>query len=214
MESATEIDEGFRPIWARLRGHGHLWHRTQSLESLQAILRSGAIIPNEGQFSTSAPQSPGSYGWYLRAVSLFDFDTEPEPDVLARIWDSNPAGVLIRIDRQALDQARLMLPKQVNHGAHRTDARPDESSVVPVYVPKVEALYLDPVPASIFRGYILFRLQEGYLWHEVAADADPIEILSPVIAQWDADRERQKAERLARGKLNWRDVLEASQGKS
>ena len=188
----------FSSLWARLRGHGHLWHRT-ALSSLEDILRDREIVPNEGQFPVTYGQSNASLGRKIGAVSLFDFDTEAESNVLEHVWDYAPKEVLIRIRRDALDQTKLLLPSQVSKRAH-------ESSPA-VFVPEVEALYIGSIPASAFIGFILVALNGQLRWKEEEATADTISILTDIDRRWKAEKAQETAERHARGEHSWAEIV-------
>jgi len=60
---------------------GSLWHRT-SIDSFREILQSGAILPSDGRFAPTYPQSNSCYGRHIGAVCLFDFDSEPLNQIL------------------------------------------------------------------------------------------------------------------------------------
>lgn len=201
----------FLPLWERLRGHGHLWHRT-SLPCLESILHDRKIVPNKGQFPNTYPQSQGSYGRHLGAVSLFDFDSESEPSVLQHVHDFGFNGVLIRIQRDALERANLMLPNEISHRDHPIDTLSADIVQGCTFIPAVEALHIGSIPTSAFSGFILIAFNEHgrYLWREVGVDADAFHILSEISVLWNADHKRLTAERHARGEFTLTEVVEAS----
>jgi hypothetical protein len=222
MESTTALpDRRFLPLWSQLRGHGHLWHRT-SLASLESILRDGQIVPNHGQFEPTFPQSKGSYAHHLSAVSLFDFDTADEPYIFEHEWkwgtvltNRLPAGVLVRIRREDLDRAKLLLPTEISQEDHRLDALPDDIRRMRMVIPAVEALHVGPISIAAFSGFILsaFGERDAYLWHEVPSGADAWRVLSEIAAEWQAEHDRRTAERHARGEYTFAELLEASLAK-
>lgn len=164
-----------------------------------------------GQLHPTYGQSKVSYACHLRAVFLFDFDTADAPDIFEHElkWAGLLAGVLIRIRRDALDRAKLLLPTEISLDDHRLDTLPDEIRQGYMAIPGVEALHIGPIPASAFSGFILTAFKEdgGYLWQEVGPDADAFRVLSKISAEWNADHERLTAERHARGEYSWKDVL-------
>jgi hypothetical protein len=122
-----------------------------------------------------------------------------------------PAGAaLIRIRREALDRAKLLLPTEILRGDHRLDTLPDEIRKMHMVIPAVEALYIGPISASTFSGFILTAFKEygGYLWQEVGLDADAFRVLSEISAEWNADHERRTAERHARGEYTLAEMVE------
>jgi hypothetical protein len=148
MESSVTSSLTFSPLWARLRGHGQLWHRT-SIVALERILRDGALVPNIGQLPNTFGQSQVSYSRHLGAVSLFDFDTADVPDIIEHEWKWGevlatrlPATVLIRIMRDALDRTKLLLPTEISDGDRRLDPLPGDIRRMRMVIPAVEALHI------------------------------------------------------------------------
>jgi hypothetical protein len=188
------------------------------LSALESIFRDGKIIPNIGHLPETHGQSKISYGRHLGAVSLFDFDTADEQYILEHelIWGTVltgrlPAGVLIRIRREALDRTRLLLPTEIPGGEYRLEILPDGIKRTRIIIPAVEALHIGPIPASAFSGSILTAKEDGeYLWQEVALDTNAFRVLSDISAKWNADHERRTAERHARGEHTWGEIVEAS----
>lgn len=219
MENDPGPCPAFLPLWARLRGHGHLWHRT-SLPSLENILRDGEIVPNAGQLRPTYCQSKIGHAWHLGAVSLFDFDTANEEFIFEHHWKWETvligqlpsAWVLIRIRREALDSSKLLLPTQVSSGDHRLDALPDEIRRARMFIPTVEALHIGPISALTFSGFALAAFKElrGYLWQEVELASDAFRVLSEIAESWKVDHEREAAERHARGEYTLAEILSAA----
>jgi hypothetical protein len=208
----------FLPLWARLRGHGHLWHGT-SPESLDAILRDGQITPNIGQFPSTFPQSKVSYSRHMCAISLFDFDTENESLIFDQEFKwgsvliaSLPATkALIRINREALDRTNLLVPIEISQRDRRLDCLPDDVRKMQMYIPCVEALHIGPISTSAFAGLILLASENGkYRWEEVGAGLECFRALLAVNEEWVADYERRTAERHARGDYTFAEAVEAS----
>lgn len=128
-----------------------IFHRT-GLEGYRGIRRLGHILPNEGQFPHSYPQSKFYYGPSKGYVCLFDFESAAEEDCIAvhRTWaqffsDHRPATVALRLNRQALGAD--LIP---NSSAPKLGTEGYRS-----YIPRVEAWYPKPVPLSAVDGYIL-----------------------------------------------------------
>jgi hypothetical protein len=150
-------------IFGELRGHGALWHRT-SIGALRKILESGGIRPNDGSFPNSYCQSELSYGRLRKAVSLFDFDSEPVDRVLGEectwgqfLTDCGRVTVIIELDREALARSgRLELPKEIVA----------QGSVV---IPAVEAVYHGIVSISAFRGCLAVLRNSGHRYRRIAS---------------------------------------------
>jgi hypothetical protein len=123
-----------------------------------------------------------------------------------------PAGVLIRIQREGLDRAKLLLPTEISQGDCRLDALPDDIRRMRMVIPAVEALHIGPISIAVFGGFILtaFGERDAYLWHEVPSGGDALRVLSEIAAQWQAEHDRRTAERHARGEYTFAELLEAS----
>jgi hypothetical protein len=157
---------------------------------------------------------------HLGAVSLFDFDASDESCIFENefTWGSVltqqlPARVLIRIRREALEQANLLLPADISRGDPRLGPLPDHIAEKGMYLRGVEALHIGPIAASAFSGFILTAFKFGggyYLSPEVAVDGDAFRVLSEMGAQWTADHDRLMMERHARGEYSLAEVVEAS----
>jgi hypothetical protein len=217
METPDAPNPAFLPLWARLRGHGHLWHRTSRL-SLQGILRDGAIVPNLGQLPQAFGQLKVSYSRHLGAVSLFDFDTEDESKIFEHEWEWGtvliaklPGGVVIRIQRNALDQTKLLLPTEITCGDPRLAPLSDEIRQMRMVIPAVEALYTDRIPTAAFNGFLMTAFGDtgGYLFREVESDDDAFRILSQISTDWTAAHERRVMERHARGEYTISEMVES-----
>jgi hypothetical protein len=218
MESPVALSPGFRQLWDRLRGHGHLWHRTP-IPSFERILHDQKIVPNIGQLPVTFGQSKVSYAWHLNAVSLFDFDTADERVIFGRCeWESvllnaSHAGVLIRIRRDALDRTKLLLPTEIAHGDSRLDPLRDDIRQGRMFLPEVEALHIGPISSSAFSGFILVASAPtgGYLHHEAEVTAGVFRLLSEINAGWNTEHERRTAQRHARGEYTLEELVLASQ---
>jgi hypothetical protein len=172
------------PLWSALRGHGYLWHRT-SLTALRSILSDHEITPNTGQFPSTFRQSGNSHGRSMHAVSLFDFDTASERDVLDHRYDYCSGDVFIRIRREALDSTKLLSHSCFN-------ALPDATRHERVYVPYLETLHIGPIPETAFDGLILAPINAGdYFWHETTSDEIGLRDLLEIAVKRKADEERE-----------------------
>lgn len=216
LKTRHHFPAGSVPIWKRLQGRGRLWHRT-SLDSLKGIVRDGQIRPNTGQFPTSFGQSKVSRSRHLQGVSLFDFDSSPDPYIEEHEWKWAtvlthvlPAGVLIGIDRDALERRQLMLPAELRDGDPRLAPLPEKIRAMQMRIPAVEAIYLDTVPVAATRELILtaFHDQGGYYWYEEASGIQGLQALTDVASSWKADEDRRRVERHARGDYTLADLIE------
>ena len=149
----------------------------------------------------------------MSAVSLFDFDTADEASVSEHGWgvpftNKLRAVVLIRIRREALNRAKLLLPTEIP-GDPRLDILADDIRQMYMVIPAVKA---GPISASAFSGFIFTAPKEcgGYLWQEVGPGPDAFRVLSTIGTEWNADDERRKAERHARGEYTLAEMAEAA----
>lgn len=209
MESLPNFSMECPELWARLRARGWLWHSTP-LSALERILSDGAIQPNTGQRRDTFHESKISCARHLRAVSLFDFATEDEAEILddELTWRSVlfrqglGAAVLIRVRSSALDGTKLLLPSRLRYGAS-----PD----IPlgwVRLSSVEALHIGPILASAFDGFLIIGRgdPDRVVWAEPKSHDNPVPELQEIRARWEADRERSRADRWARGEYLLSDI--------
>jgi hypothetical protein len=209
MESPVTPSPAFLPLRARLRGHGHLWHRT-SLPSLEDILRSGEIVPNTGQFPSTYTQSEHSYARYIGAVSLFDFDTASEAEFETRRYDYSRGDVFIRIRRDALDQ-KMLSRAEDKLTDPRLDTLSDKDKHKLVCIPYLEVLHIGSIPETAFEGFIFAPESGGdYCWHETTSDAAGLRDLLEIATKRTAKEERERAERHARGEYTLAEMVEAA----
>lgn len=194
----------------RLRGQGHLWHRT-CLSSIDGILRDGRIFP-VGQIEPSCTQSQNSCARHLGAVSLYDFDTESESRVSEHIFSYKLTGVLIRIRRDVLDSASLLLPEQILKGKHPIDTVPPEIRAKWMVIPAVEAVHIGSLNASAFTGFLWHQYDDKGvpLWHEVELGDESLSALSAIETNWRANTKRDIKERHEREGFNLQELIEQS----
>lgn len=182
-----------------LRGNGLLWHRT-SIESLDQILRHGAIEPNDGRFATTYAQSSGSYGKYIGAVCLFDFDTESLQEILDQAFnwsqflkDRGPLTIMIGIDRGRLNRDDLILAGDAKHphypecptipvvdGLFAADGTPLR---VPMYIPRVEAWHKGAIRISCCCEYLAIRRDADH-YERIAVGADAMKEIRKFDHEW------------------------------
>jgi hypothetical protein len=221
MESLPTFGAECPDLWARLRDRSWLWHTT-SLHALARILSDGAIRPNTGQLRDTFHQSGISYSRHLNAVSLFDFATEDEAYIFdhEEKWRSvlfrqmRGSAVLIRVRSGALDATALLSPSDLQNGNDpRLDALRQDIRRGRMFLPAVEALHIGPIAIGAFDGFVL--IGRGDLdacpWVEPKNLDDPVPELLEISARWEADREKRRAERWARGDfIGLSDLLEAT----
>jgi len=199
-------------LYARLRRSGFLWHSTPAPNAI-GIIQSGEITPNSGQFSETFPQSLASWSRRLGGVSLFDCDDASDEEFEVhhtdyKILASAPGRVLIKIDRRALEPAKLITPRQFH-------TRPPDPRLggEPVgrhmRVPYLEAVYLGPVPARAFVGFHLTAYDDdrNLLSREFEPGPQTLKTMQMVIESWTEDYTRRKAERHARGDIRLEEIL-------
>jgi hypothetical protein len=192
-------------LWGLLRGQGHLWHRT-SVAALDGILRDHEITPNKGQFEITTPQSKASYACRVSAVSLFDFDTASDEDFETHQYDYWCGNVFIRIRRDALDPTKLRRAEDI----WAEEMLSDEDKHKLVCIPCLEVLHIGAVQDNLFDGLILLS-PNGDFWHETTSDTAGLTEISAMAATWNAQAEREKAERHARDEPTLLEMIEASQ---
>lgn len=222
MDASHIYPKTAEPLWKRLRGRGRLWHRT-SLDSLKSIIRAGQITPNSGQFATRFGQSAVSWSRHLGGVSLFDFDTSADDYIEEHQWKWDnvltsglPAGAVIGIDRQKLDESELLSPAQLRDGDVRLERLPEEIRKMQMRIPAVEAIYLGPVSTSTIREIVLTATHDrgGYYWFEEQRGINAVEPLLQIAKSWQVEHDKRTAERHARGEYTLAETLEKAHRES
>src|SRR5258707_671017 len=143
MELA-DIQAG-HPLFKRLR-NGLLWHRTSGNDYRQ-INTDGVIKPNDGRIDRwgGRPYACQELG----AVSLFDFTTEPEDEILwhAFKWqeflgDFDPVTVLLGLERSKLSGKLIPYPE-------------NKEGTTGNVIPRVEVCHCGPIPTSAIVSCLL-----------------------------------------------------------
>jgi hypothetical protein len=192
-------------LWNVLRGHGHLWHRT-SLASVSGILANHAILPNQGQFPNTFPQSENSSGRVIGAVSLFDFDSAPEAEFEIHRHDYWRGDVFIRIRREALVANNLIRATDMWNDPRLGDLAEDDKSRL-VYVPYLEVLYTEAVPETAFAGFVFVpdgASNDGYY------EATTLDELRRIAKTRYAEIDREVAARHSRGEYTLAELIAES----
>jgi hypothetical protein len=129
-----------------------LCHRT-GLKALKNIFDTGAILPNDGTFPDTYPQSKDSFARMHKMVSLFDFEKQTEDECLKQIhdwyrffFDHKPVTIVIMLDRKIL-AAKII--------TNQSAIEISKGSFDPIFIPHVEAFYPQPIPCQAFTGYII-----------------------------------------------------------
>jgi hypothetical protein len=130
----------------------NICHRT-GMEALKNIFETGAILPNDGTFPDTYPQSEGSFARTHNLVSLFDFAKQTEDECLKQIhdwyrffFDHKPVTIVVLLDRQILTDKMITNESAVAITKGMFD---------PIFIPDVEAFYPQPIPCRAFTGYLI-----------------------------------------------------------
>ncbi len=184
-----EIQSQYLSILKTLRGSNLFWHRT-SLSAFRAILESGSVIPNTGQFDITYPQSKACYGRSIGAVCLFDFDTESLDAVLSKsgnwgrfLVDRGAATLVIGIDGAKLDPSRLSFAKSVREYQK-------------TFIPFVEVWYRGDVATSKFDRLVLVKSSSAFEHEVFPFDATAPEKIELLASAWAAADEEKRATRI------------------
>jgi hypothetical protein len=155
-----ELEGGFSSILRsrikrllpRLRRRPLLVHVT-SVSGFNGIQQSGAILPNDGTYPDTFPQSARSSSRRLEAVALFDFAT-PTPlqfveqffKCEGHFWIHHPAtlALLIQSDRIA---SRLI----------RYEEATEKLRYGPTKIPHLEVWSRSPIPFDLVESVVLLR---------------------------------------------------------
>jgi hypothetical protein len=143
MRYSTDIHAG-HPLFEELR-NGLLWHRT-SPEDYRRIKADGMIKPNDGRIDRWQQRYACQQ---LGAVSLFDFTTESEEDVLCEaikwqqfLGDFEPVTILLGIEKGKTTGKLIPYPEN----------KQDTTGNV---IPCVEVCHCGPIPTSVIVSYLL-----------------------------------------------------------
>jgi hypothetical protein len=143
MNSFTEM-HAEHPLFKELR-NGLLWHRT-SPDDFRQIRIDGVIKPNDGRINRWGQRYACQE---LGGISLFDFTTAPEADVLweAIKWqqflgDFDPVTVLLGMDRDKLTGKLIPYPD-------------NKEGTTGNVIPCVEVCHCGPIPMSAVGSYLL-----------------------------------------------------------
>jgi hypothetical protein len=159
---------------------------------LVSILRDRALLPNDGRFPETYPQSKASYAKQLGAISLFDFDTEPVDSILDVAWkyvqffrDQGAATIMIRIRRSALNNDRLIIPSRVPNSA-KPRIEVDGRHVLPIWIPHVEVLHIGQIHTRAFCEYLVMRKSDDS-YVRVPARKNALRRVRELSKRWEAD---------------------------
>lgn len=123
-----------------------------SVKGYQGIIDTGNILPNDGTFPFSFPQTANSCCQHLDSISLFDFETPPSESVFDHTAYSNwspfinlhpPVTVILKIRREALSEEIIE-----NH--HALELSDGHSLIWPV-----EACYPGAIPLEAIDGCVV-----------------------------------------------------------
>jgi hypothetical protein len=144
MSYSTEIQAG-HPLFEELR-NGLLWHRT-SAEDYRRIETDGMIKPNDGRIDRW--QGKPYACQQLGGVSLFDFTTESEEDVLyeAIKWqqflgDFDPVTIFLGVEKRKTTGRLIPYPE-------------NKQGTTGNVIPCVEVCHCGPIPTSAIVSYLL-----------------------------------------------------------
>ena len=130
----------------------NLCHRT-GVKALKNIFDTGAILPNDGTFPDTYPQSKVSFARVHNLVSLFDFSKQTEDECQKQIhnwyrffFDHKPVTMVILLDCKLLAANLMTNEKAVEITKGTFD---------PIFLPHVEVFYPHPIPSRAFTGYLI-----------------------------------------------------------
>jgi hypothetical protein len=200
-----------------LRGRRSLWHRTD-IEGMRAILKDGAIRPNDGTLPSGyiTSEDVGHAGYRFGAVCLLDFDTAPLKDVYwaAQHWHQflssfNPATVVFELARDALATDALIQQDRPNWmpPQHRSARQGDH---YPHWIPHVEAWHRGPIPLSAVGEVFVFRSGSGDKFERVILFADAVSTVEAFAARWAKEDAESTARAIAAGGIDIAAALAAA----
>lgn len=121
--------------------------------ALKNIFDTGAILPNDGTFPDTYPQSKNSFARIHKLVSLFDFKKQTEDRCLQILhdwyrffFDHTPVTIVILLDR------KILTPKLITN---EKAVAITKGTFNPIFIPYLEAFYPRSVPCKAFTGYLI-----------------------------------------------------------
>lgn len=123
------------------------------MAALKNIFDTGAILPNDGTFPDTYPQSKSSFARIHKLVSLFDFEKQTKDRCLKSVhdwyrffFDHKPITIVILLDRNTLTPKLITNEEAIEITNGTFD---------PIFIPYVEAFYPSPIPCQAFTGYLI-----------------------------------------------------------
>jgi hypothetical protein len=153
-----------------------VYHLT-SVQGYFGIKSDGYIRPNDGSFPDTYPQSAISYGRDRGYVSLFDFESPTEIQILQQYWKwegfifrHKPATILIGFDRQKL-ASELIYYKQAT----------EEAGVKPMKIPHLEVWYPKPISFRWATQFVLITSQRSVEFEVFEVERETSKRLKPLL---------------------------------
>lgn len=178
-------------ILTKVRGNGKLWHRT-SVNSLKGIFNTGSIQPNDGRFKVTYPQSNNCLSRELKAISLFDFNSNSLEKILdqAMNWecfikDQKYATVLICIDPNFLLSEKIKKTWEIP-----TNFKP--------HIPWVEVCYCGEIPVSAFSEFLVVKKKPGFEFIQIPLNDKSFSTIEDIYRTWAEEYESEKAALIAK----------------
>lgn len=149
-EEIRDFTESYiAPLFPLLRQG--IYHRT-SIKNYRQICEVGYILPNDGTFPFTYPQSKNSYAFTKGYIALFDFETASVKQCVSQCdkWssfftDQKPVTVVLRLDRKQLEDK--LKPNCVRPKPGDEDYK--------IAIPFVEVWYPEPIPVSAIQSRII-----------------------------------------------------------
>jgi len=136
---------------------GGLFHRT-NIEGYRGIRKHGRILPNQGQFPFTYPQSKISLAFSKGYTSLFDFGSVRDRDCISNhhnwggfFFDQKPITIILCLNRGALSKKLIASSSVPKLGEPGYIFR----------IPYVEAWYPEPIPFGAIDG-VIFTIHHGF----------------------------------------------------
>lgn len=184
-----------------LRKYNCLWHRT-SISSLKSIIQSGMILPNDGRFTVTYPQSENCLSRFYSSISLFDLGSRPEEAILGHAWkwasffkDQGTATVIIGIKASQLSPEKLIYPWSIPH-EEKLRLSNEGKTVLPTHIPEIEVLYQGPISCEKFEVFCIAKKVPGFIFEMVEVGPDSISKIEELSGKWCIEEEAKLQKRL------------------
>lgn len=172
------------------RGRDMLWHRI-SLEGFYNILMCGEIHANlNNRYKPTYPQSNTCLARKLKAISLFDFDSESVEKIIEQegnwvhfLKDFNPITIVMGFKKAILPQHSLKFQSSLDRN-EQIEVDVDGMEYYPTRIPAVEAYCITPINTKSISEIIAVKYGSGFIFKKIPFNDDTLTSLERLKDIW------------------------------